>query len=460
MIPPTVLPPGGVGETYSAQMHVAGGAGPYTWTDPFGTLPAGLTIDPATGAITGTPQQRTLTSVYLTVQDSSQPRPLSADTTLTMTIAAALAIATTELMPAVSASPYQATLRATGGSGGYAWSLTAGVLPGGLSLNPGGSISGTPGLPTLSRRPEFDVQVTDRGGGRASASLSLSVGAPAAAWVEFPTHPQSGGSGSLVRLGDRYVAIFNWPWSTTTHVTSDFASWSGIDGSQVPVDLNGGWQSVASGGGRVWLLGIVKKDHRLVTYVFSFDGRSWTTATGNPPFGRLMTGATAWFRDRLWAMVASDTPVWTSPDGATWTAGSPAPWTPRRFAGAAAFAGHLWLCGGFHDPPAGSPVALSDMWSTHDGTTWIQQPAGPWVAAGQVPFAVCAGGAVLYVLVATRDNHIVAWPMRQDGTWLAPSKPPTLPMIRGLPVAATTAGDRPIVADPSIGTFWMYSPGP
>lgn len=42
--------------------------------------------------------------------------------------------------------------------------------------------------------------------------------------------------------------------------------------------------------------------------------------------------------------------------------------------------------------------------------------------------------------------------------WLAPATAPTSRMIRGVPVAATTAGDRLIVADPSVGTFWMYSP--
>jgi hypothetical protein len=49
------LPTGQRDEAYQAQLSVLGGTAPYTWSISSGTLHAGLTLDPATGEITGTP---------------------------------------------------------------------------------------------------------------------------------------------------------------------------------------------------------------------------------------------------------------------------------------------------------------------------------------------------------------------------------------------------------------------
>lgn len=49
----SVLPPAEAGTAYSATLEASGGQGPYTWSS--STLPAGLTLDPATGELTGTP---------------------------------------------------------------------------------------------------------------------------------------------------------------------------------------------------------------------------------------------------------------------------------------------------------------------------------------------------------------------------------------------------------------------
>ena len=46
---------GAVGVAYTAQPTASGGTGPYTWDVSVGTLPAGLSINATTGAITGTP---------------------------------------------------------------------------------------------------------------------------------------------------------------------------------------------------------------------------------------------------------------------------------------------------------------------------------------------------------------------------------------------------------------------
>ena len=86
-----------------------------------------------------------------------------------------LSVTTTSLVDGVVTAPYSATLTATGGSGsGYAWTVSAGALPAGLTLTSGGVLSGTP---TVVGTFDFTADVTDSSQASASASLSLVVDA-------------------------------------------------------------------------------------------------------------------------------------------------------------------------------------------------------------------------------------------------------------------------------------------
>src|ERR1700749_2504820 len=80
------LPTGQTGVAYSAVLAATGGPPPYMWSLPTGTLPAGLTLNASTGAITGTPTQ-TVTTTPLTFQvaDSGTP-PATRSAKLTLTI--------------------------------------------------------------------------------------------------------------------------------------------------------------------------------------------------------------------------------------------------------------------------------------------------------------------------------------------------------------------------------------
>lgn len=71
---------------------------------------------------------------------------------------------------------YTTTLTATGGSGGYQWSLTnPDAMPAGLQLDPKtGTISGKP-LPAAEGTANITVQVTDASGATASKVYSLTV---------------------------------------------------------------------------------------------------------------------------------------------------------------------------------------------------------------------------------------------------------------------------------------------
>lgn len=69
----TNLPDGMVGETYSATLEATDGATPYTWNVSAGKLTAGLSLNPATGEISGTPTESGRTDFTAKVTDSATP---------------------------------------------------------------------------------------------------------------------------------------------------------------------------------------------------------------------------------------------------------------------------------------------------------------------------------------------------------------------------------------------------
>ena len=72
--PPSIatnsLPPGLVGNAYSASLVASGGQSPYSWSVSSGTLPSGLSLDPATGSISGAPSEAGGFSATFEVTDS------------------------------------------------------------------------------------------------------------------------------------------------------------------------------------------------------------------------------------------------------------------------------------------------------------------------------------------------------------------------------------------------------
>src|SRR4051812_40907381 len=92
--------------------------------------------------------------VATSVADTSK----SKSATMTVTAPAPLSVTTSSLPDGTVGSSYAAALSATGGNTPYGWSLTAGALPGGLSL---GTSSGViSGSPAAEGSGSFTVQVT------------------------------------------------------------------------------------------------------------------------------------------------------------------------------------------------------------------------------------------------------------------------------------------------------------
>jgi sugar lactone lactonase YvrE len=89
-----------------------------------------------------------------------------------------LVITTASLPGGFLGTPYSQTLAASGGITPYAWSVTAGALPGGLSLNSEtGAITGTP---AAAGNASFTIMVSDSSipTQTASANLSINIAEP------------------------------------------------------------------------------------------------------------------------------------------------------------------------------------------------------------------------------------------------------------------------------------------
>ena len=163
----TTLPNGYKGDPYSELVKVSGGLPPYTYSYS-GQLPAGLTLDTATGVISGIPTIAGLTNLNISVHDGTYPTPQSVAKDLTSRIVTTLAITTTGALPnarkGIAINPV--ILAAKGGTSPYTWKLDSGILPTGLSLA-GGVLSGTPTKPgdfvfTLAVTDSATVPATEK----------------------------------------------------------------------------------------------------------------------------------------------------------------------------------------------------------------------------------------------------------------------------------------------------------
>ncbi len=161
-----------MGTAYSSSLEATGGMPPYKFSILSGSLPAGLTLNTSTGAITGTPTKSGTFGYTAKVVDSSNDK---ATASCSITVAAT----TTPLSLSCASSSatvgtaYSSALAALGGVSPYTFSISSGSLPPGLTLNTStGAITGSP---TTGGSYSYSGKVKDSSGATATASCSITV---------------------------------------------------------------------------------------------------------------------------------------------------------------------------------------------------------------------------------------------------------------------------------------------
>jgi len=163
------LPPGEVGAYYNNSLQASSCSSTFTWSLLSGSPPPGLTGNPSTGEITGTPTVAGTFNFTVQVTDGNG---LTTNGQISIGISNALQITTETLANGANGAAYSQPLHAAGGQPPYTWSLWFGSLPPGLSLSSGGLISGEP---ALAGAFSFSAQVTDNLGGVAAQFFPVNL---------------------------------------------------------------------------------------------------------------------------------------------------------------------------------------------------------------------------------------------------------------------------------------------
>jgi len=184
VVSPTNPPAGAVGFAYSQQLSTSGGTAPYTYQLETGSLPAGLNLS-SSGLISGTPTAQGTVTFKVRSTDSTTISTggtwfITQDITIVINAAPTIVVNPVTVPGGTVASAYSATISGSGGTGPYTFTISAGALPAGLSLNANtGSLSGTP---TAGGTFNFTVKATDAssspGPFNGTQAYTLAVAAP------------------------------------------------------------------------------------------------------------------------------------------------------------------------------------------------------------------------------------------------------------------------------------------
>lgn len=170
-IAPAALADGYAGATYSQAIVGSGGKTPYAYSVSAGALPAGVTLDPVSGALGGAPTAAGTATFTAKVTDAN-----GAFTSRVYTIQtyALPSITTLSLASAAVGAPYSQPISVTGGKTPIAWAQT-GTLPAGITFDTAaGTFSGTTNVAPGSF-PGLTVTATDANGRQASRTYTLQV---------------------------------------------------------------------------------------------------------------------------------------------------------------------------------------------------------------------------------------------------------------------------------------------
>ncbi|MDB6120965.1 MAG: hypothetical protein JWO08_4746, partial [Verrucomicrobiaceae bacterium] len=151
------------------------GVAPYTWALGTGSLPPGLSLSSA-GVISGTPAGAVTSMAFTVLVADSNGCPGSKAYTMTTICPPVSVSPVSPLAGGVVGTNYSINLGASGGSSPYFFAVTSGSLPGGLSLNPSGLLSGIPTAATTGTTgTSLSIGATDQYGCPGSRTYALKI---------------------------------------------------------------------------------------------------------------------------------------------------------------------------------------------------------------------------------------------------------------------------------------------
>jgi len=203
------------------------GTSPYSYAISSGVLPNGLSMNPATGAITGTPLAGTAGSYAITVTASDSANfPLTGKVSFTLTVAGRLVVTSTGTAPYDeeygTANATVTTVSATGGTYPYTYAITSpSPIPFGMTI---GESSGVIGVSSLTPAGTYHVTVTatDSAGTPLTGTLtfdivvalkvvaSAPVAATAGAASNVSTATATGNTGTVTYTLDATTTALGW----------------------------------------------------------------------------------------------------------------------------------------------------------------------------------------------------------------------------------------------------------
>ena len=161
-------------QAYSQTFNASGGSAPYTYALS-GTLPNGLSFNPGTATLSGTPTQSGTFNFTVTAIDHSTGTgaPFSITQNYTLTASQPAISMTPAAAPTgIVGTAYTVTVAASGGAAPYSYKITSGSLPPGLALSSSGTLSGTP---TGAGSFNINILATDQNGSTGAQSYTVQI---------------------------------------------------------------------------------------------------------------------------------------------------------------------------------------------------------------------------------------------------------------------------------------------
>jgi hypothetical protein len=157
-----------LGVPYNSPANVIGGSQPYSFYLASGQLPPGLTLDSATGSISGRATAAGAFVFVFGVRDARQNQTQSSCSI--GVLGSSLRIISEGPISTKAAEPYQGQLDAAGGQAPYQWTLLNAAPEAGMVLAANGSFTGR-----ATRKGTFSVTVQARDAAGATATRVLSI---------------------------------------------------------------------------------------------------------------------------------------------------------------------------------------------------------------------------------------------------------------------------------------------